>query len=261
MVKFKILSLLAALSLLVSCKKDQKIEPKEEPIPVDHKTEVELNFSAKINGAILQLSPVKTFTNNTPGDTFSVERLRYYISNIKLKTNDGYVFAEPESYHLVDHSVNSSLSFKLKNMHEGSYNTIEFLIGVDSLKNVSGAQSGSLDPIHNMFWDWNNGYIIVMVEGKFVSLINTIGSDYTMHIGGFAGSYNCIRKVTLLFPSELFVKKGKKGNILVEADLDKLFSGATNIDLDSYNGVNLGKKAYDVAENYKSMFSVTQIIN
>ena len=50
-------------------------------------------------------------------------------------------------------------------MPAGNYNSLSFLLGVDSMHNVSGAQTGALDPANDMFWTWNSGYVMAKMEG------------------------------------------------------------------------------------------------
>ena len=81
------------------------------------------------------------------------------ISNFKLKKSDGTWWIHPESYFLVDLSNDLSTTLDLGSVPSGEYTELSYTIGVDSLRNVSGAQSGALSTTNNMFWSWNTGYI------------------------------------------------------------------------------------------------------
>ena len=37
-------------------------------------------------------------------------------------------------------------------------------LGVDSLRNVTGVQTGALDPAMDMYWTWNTGYVMAKLE-------------------------------------------------------------------------------------------------
>lgn len=256
-----VIFLWTAAMFLLSCKKDQRIESVSNKNDSGSNTTVNLKFKAKINNKDVTLSQTERFINAIPGDTFTVDRLDYYITNVKLKSVDGYTFAENESYHLVRHDDTPSTSFTLSNMKEGYYSSIEFLIGVDSTRNVSGAQTGYLDPAYNMFWGWNSGYIFIKVEGDFTSNNNSNPLPYNIHIGGFSGSYNCIRKCDLSFPELLDVTSGKQNALELEVNLDKFFTAEKNIDLTSYSSITIGKKAWEIANNYEKMFSVVKVVN
>jgi hypothetical protein len=126
---------------------------------------------------------------------------------------------------------------------------------------VSGAQAGFLDPAWNMFWGWSSGYIFFKLEGDFTSLSSAETLPYNMHIGGFSGPDQCIRKCALAFPKDLQIRKNRFAQIKIEAELDRLFDAVENIDLTSYNGVTIGKKAAAIASNYQKMFSVKEVSN
>ncbi len=75
-----------------------------------------------------------------------------------------------------------------------------FLLGVDSLHNVSGAQTDALDPAKDMFWTWNTGYVMAKLEGNSPSSA-LVNNKYEFHVGGFSGKYNVLKKIlNLLFP-------------------------------------------------------------
>ncbi|WP_316930094.1 MbnP family protein, partial [Hymenobacter sp. IS2118] len=42
----------------------------------------------------------------------------------------------------------------LKDIPVGDYQSVSFTVGVDSARNVAGAQTGALDPNNGMFWTW-----------------------------------------------------------------------------------------------------------
>ena len=67
--------------------------------------------------------------------------------------------SESESYHLVDQSQPGSLSWSFE-AEENPFTTLHFLLGVASARIVSGAQTGALDTLKDMFWTWNSGYIM-----------------------------------------------------------------------------------------------------
>ena len=101
---------------------------------------------------------------NASGENFSVTNFRYYISNVKLIKDDGSKYSVPNSYFLIDANDTNSLKVNLANIPGGKYTGVEYLIGVDSARNVAGAQTGALDPVNGMFWSWTQGYIFLKLE-------------------------------------------------------------------------------------------------
>src|SRR3954471_17985303 len=112
----------------------------------------ELSFKLMANGKTVEDS---TDYYNFAGDTFSISMFNYYVSNIVMTRSDGQKFVEKESYHLIKH-FDSITTLKIKDVPPAKYTRIDFLLGVDSTRNVSGIQSGALDRVNNMFWDWKS---------------------------------------------------------------------------------------------------------
>ena len=118
---------------------------------------------------------------------------------------------EKNSFHLIDESVPESQSFSLS-VPEGNYSSLNFLLGVDSLHNVSGAQTGELDPAKDMFWTWNSGYVMAKLEGNSPSSA-LVNHKYEFHIGGFSGKYNVLKNIELHFPENKTINFAAGQNI------------------------------------------------
>jgi hypothetical protein len=243
---------IAAIAVLAiafnSCRKD------ETTTPTPKSGSVLLEFSNKVGTDNLKMDG-STYKNQN-GDDFTVSKFNYYISNIKLNNKDGSAYAETESYHLLEQSNPSSLNFSVAAVPAGTYKSITFTIGVDSLRNVSGAQSGALDPANGMFWSWASGYIMVKMEGT--SPQSTAASnELRIHVGGFTGVNNTLSTVTLDLPNTITVN-GDENHIHLSADVQKLFGPSNIISFATTNVVHMpGADAKRVADNYKNMFSVT----
>lgn len=238
--------------LLWSCKKDPKIT--EDPVITGS---VDFNVTNVVGSVPLALS-TQTYVNENL-DTFNVNLFKYYISNIKLFRIDGYVYSETESYHLLNQNDTNSCKFRLQNIPTGEYIGMQFIIGVDSLRNCSGAQSGALDIINDMFWDWSQGYIFAKLEG---TSNQAVGGSFLHHVGGFTGLYNAIVKANPTFSSAILkVSEENPSKIYMKADVLEWFKNPTTIDLASYSGVGGGKKSAEIATNYSDMFSVAAIKN
>lgn len=78
------------------------------PIHESTSNTVKLNIINVVNNSIIKIADDIAYTTNTPkyinnyGNTFSIIKFRYYISNIKLKKQDGAYFIEENSCHLID---------------------------------------------------------------------------------------------------------------------------------------------------------------
>lgn len=128
---------------------------------------IKIIFKNKVKGSSIILND--SLYTNPFNEKYSITRLRYYVSNVCLNGSVNN-FKEKNSYHLIDESKKESQSFTIT-LPAGNYTSLNFLLGVDSLHNVSGAQTDDLDPTKDMFWTWNSGYVMAKMEGNSPSSI------------------------------------------------------------------------------------------
>lgn len=182
--KFQLKSVFASvfLSLMVlmtaSCKKEDSQDPNSEP------GDLKIQFEYVFGSNQIPWALGETLRHPKTGDTLTFSEFAFYVSNVRLQKADGSYWSEEESYHLICASCTLASQFELKDVPAGDYVGIEFLLGVDSARNVSGAQTGDLSPTRGMFWDWNTGYIMLKAEGT--SPQSSDGA-FTFHLGGFSG--------------------------------------------------------------------------
>ncbi len=241
-----------AVFSLAGCKKD-------ETTPTSQTGELDVEFEHTVGTAPLVLNS-RTYT--TPaGDQFTVSIFKYYVSNLRLTRTDGTEYAVPESYYLVNSAASATQHLALKNVPVGDYKALTFTIGVDSARNVSGAQTGALDPSNAMFWSWNSGYIFAKLEGT--SPQSQAASNALMfHIGGFKSPNNTIRTVSPAFPtgSQLLVRADHSPEIHYNVDVLRMFSGPNTIRFGTLSTTMGGASSVLIANNYaQGMFAVEHI--
>lgn len=203
-----------------------------------------------------------TYTNPTSSEQFTLSRFNYYISNIKLRKADGTEYAQPESYYLVQESATESKKLRLEDVPAGDYTGISFVVGVDSARNVAGAQTGALDVNNSMFWSWNTGYIFFRMEGNLLASSAYPAKSFLMHVGGFTKPYNAIRTVKLTFPSSnLLVRADHHPELHLKVDALQVLNGPQPIQLSTFVGAHTpDANTMRVANNYAAgMFSVEHI--
>lgn len=251
----KHLSVLAIAATLLFASCDPK---KNTPAPVETGN-ANIELANKVGTENLALN-TGNYTN-AHGDNFKVSMYKYYISNIELINENGSSYKEDYSYHLIDESVSTSKAFTLKNIPTGTYTKMKVVLGVDSTHNVSGAQTGDLDPSLGMFWEWSTGYIMAKIEGTSPQSGNAQGI-ISFHLGGFSGMYSSVKVVTYDLPQPLKVTTGTTPKINLESDLLKWFTGGTLIDFQSFHAVtSVGRDSYQISENYKYHLSVKSVQN
>jgi len=185
-INLKAVALAAIAVVAASCEK--------EPLPeVNGDFHIEMEYVWAMNNAPFALNT--DLYHPMTQDTLNFTTFKHYVSNVKLHNVDGSIWSDEESYYLVDLSDPSSLELHFANVPAGEYDGIEFTLGVDSLRNVSGVQSGALDPANNMFWSWSSGYIMIKAEGTYPS------GNFVYHLGGFSGEHSAITPKTIAFPN------------------------------------------------------------
>lgn len=258
LLKLSSLLLIASLALN-SCKKD-KTEPAPAEPETPASTAIQVEFEGMVGDSMLELS-TKTYTN-AAGNTFNVTTYKYYISNIKFIKTDNSVWAESNSYHLVDYSDAASTLLTIGGIPAGSYKSIEFTVGVDSARNVSGAQTGALDPSNGMFWSWNSGYIMAKFEGTSPQSTAS-ANNLKFHVGGFSGVNNTLKTISLSFGTQTAdVTNSTVPKVHLSNNLLEWFESPTTIDFSTINTIHMpGTAAKTVADNYADMFTFEHIHN
>ncbi|KAA5538621.1 MbnP family protein [Adhaeribacter rhizoryzae] len=244
------LFIIAFLPLLTSsCKEDA-----EPSLP----GEVKLAFKHVVGQNALSLED-QEYTNAN-GDKFKVSTFKYYISNVVLKKADGTEYKQAESYYLIDESKPASKLITISDVPAGEYSSLTFTIGVDSTRNISGAQTGALDPVNGMFWTWNSGYVFVKLEGTSPQSQN---GGLVFHIGGYAKPNNTIRTVSpALNGQKLRVAAGKAPQLHLKTNILSMFQGAHTIKFSELSSTMGGANSVKVADNYATgMFQVDRIDN
>lgn len=248
-----------------SCKKDSAIKSNTKDPSLDQTSKSEkygtvtITFSNKVGEQDLALNSGNYVNANS--DSFTVSKFKYYISNLVLRKADGSSYIQKESYHLIDQNSGTNYSIVLDSVPIGTYTGVNFLLGVDSTRNTSGAQTGALDPALGMFWSWNQGYIFLMMEGNSPNS-TSFNNSLIFHLGGFTPPYNCIRSINPTFDSkELIVSGAKTSKVAIKTDVLKMFMGRSPIKFAQTSVAMGGAVATTIADNCVDMFKVTAIEN
>ena len=195
--------------------------------------------------------------SNYFGEQYSISKLKYYVSNIMLTSGDKNVHVE--DHYLVNAAAEEN-SFEIS-LEAGNYTNLRFLLGVDSIHNCSGAQTGALDPMNDMFWTWNSGYVMFKLEGS--SPVST--SDLNRiehHVGGYKGTNNVATEINMSLSGkdQLELKAGSTTELVIETNLDNYWHGNSDIKISELPVCMItGDLAKKIASNFKGLFSIKSI--
>lgn len=198
---------------------------------------------------------------NAGGETYSVTRLRYYLSGFRLQQADGRwveapVHADsPDGYYLVDEAAPESKRFRLPPLPAGTYTAIGFTLGVDAARNHAGAQTGALDPVRGMFWTWNSGYIFLKLEGQSPAS-PAPEQAYEYHLGSDA----LARRIVLpLGAKPLRIEAKLQPTVHLVADVAALFAGQPPLSIAAHWDVMDAQKGAPIIDAAAAMFRVDHI--
>lgn len=256
---------LASFWFIVSCKKEST--PPE--FSATDKGSIEIEFDNVAGGEDLALN-TGVYTN-AAGESYSITKFNYYISNIILKNENGtdYVVPQDDSYFLIQEENEATHVAELENIPAGNYTGISFTVGVDSAKCAAPVEerTGVLDPAAggaDMYWSWNSGYIFLKMEGT--SAASATG-DFMYHIGGFGGyssaTINNIKTISLTIPGggKATVRTDITPEMHLLTDAKKVLDGTTNVSIASNSMVMFADYSVNIANNYASMFTIDHVHN
>lgn len=196
------------------------------------------------------------------GESISIERLRYVISDITFRTNNGEVL-NTDVYNLVDVTNNDGLNFTLaRTIPAGNYANVSFTFGLDNednSQNYLDLNSASFN-VPDML---GGGYHYMQFDGKFI--------NSNMEEQGF--NYHAIRAVdnpgtNPTFPQDTFftvnlgpVNIAAVTEIEVEMNIAQWFKEPNLWDLNVYNQMLMPNSTAQILmyENGQNVFSLGEV--
>ena len=185
---------------------------------------------------------------NDFGENYTISKLKYYISNVTIES--GEKRKTTGDIYLIDASKKNIISLIVSSKN---ITGLSFLLGVDSALNCSGAQSGALDPLNDMFWTWNNGYVFFKIEGNCEASKADL-HRIEHHIGGFKGTNKTMREIYFPIKNKNLLKNKV---LVVQLDIDKYWNGKNKLRMAEMPVIKTaGVQAKNAADNFDVMFSI-----
>lgn len=256
-ISYYMLGAMLSILFITSCKKDEKPTP-TTPDTIILYGEMELELEHFFGSSSFALN---TDYTTGQGEQVNFSTAKYYISNIQLHKTDGAVWSQPDSYYLVDLGTPETAMLHLHDVPTGDYEGITFTVGVDSTRNVSGAQTGALSVSNNMFWSWNSGYIFIKLEGTSPQ---SESGGFSYHCGGFTGTNNAIRERHYYFsPAEMRIRIESAPVVHMTVDLKNVFDNtASPVSTAVMSNVHMpGANAKTVATNFADGIAFDHVHN
>lgn len=281
MKNFKYITLaLITLISLNSCSNDDDNDNTTE-IVANVSGNTQINFDAKVGTADFALNTPYTIA----GQSLQFERLRYWISDVKLVNAKNENYSVANSYFLIEETTDIKVqegkytypakkreTIDLNAVPSGSYTKIIFSVGIDAAHNDNmSLQAGELSQLNgmtNVSWMWHTSYIFSALTGKNLSQLTAeIPATATkpavpaapVAISVETGLNTNFRTVEITLPTALVVNNGKTAKLNLNVDLLQIIK---DIDLVVNPKVSASKPELmtKVADNYKnSVFTVKSV--
>ena len=127
---------------------------------------LQLQFMPKVAGENLQ--PASFRYQTSAGETFSITRVSYLVSDFTLQRNDGSWLEISNSVAWLDYEQNRD-SVRLE-IPPGEFRSLRFLVGLNTrLNHADPARFPANHPLNpnlnGLNWSWQGGYIFLALEG------------------------------------------------------------------------------------------------
>ena len=232
---YKYLSILITTILFFSCKKEEGcIDPTalnyNSEATIDNGScnyapisDLNIHFTQTVNGNPLILDSM--MYTNQENDNYSIQTVRYLLSDITLHTDNG-TSTLLDDVHFIDLSIDSTLTLHIAEIVDKNYTAISFTMGLDSTKNIT-----DLFLNENFFpsFAWpdfmGGGYHYMQLEGGF----NTVFNGYATHTGGTNGLDFSFTKN---FPIALNMENANS-TVIINMEINNWYSNPNTISLTS----------------------------
>lgn len=255
----KIYTFLFIAASFLSCGNDDQDDAKKTP------GSLELNFVHSVGSEGLQLG--NTY-QNTSSESFTVNELKYIISNITLTRKNGTEFIYPvaDSYFLINEAQADTKKILLNDIDAGEYTKITFGFGVDPTKYP--IESGTLNFVPTaeeagMLWSWSAGYKFIKFEGTFTSATVTTETPFLIHVGSHGANLDNYKEIELSLVSDTGTNTTIEGEVdaiqSVFFDLSRVFDGPNVIRIEDKTDIQVDPvNAPKIANNIQTAFFIPQ---
>ena len=161
----------------------------------------------------LELQHVYLTQNN---DSISFSILKIYFSDFRFKDKISGRITSIDTLIFYDLADSSTHSF-FNDLNLSNYESVDFTLGLDSSKNVSGELENAYDPLLGMYWAWNTGYINLKIMGES-SAVPTNSHEFEFHLGGYRSPFATAETIQVDLNDQY-----------IYFDLEKLFSESINL--------------------------------
>src|SRR5271170_955870 len=128
---------------------------------------LQIQIMPEVSGENLQ--PASFRYQTSAGETFSITRVSYLVSDLGLQREDGSWLEFSNSVAWLDYEQNRD-SIRLGGIPPGEFLSLRFTVGLSAALNHSNLTNfpagHPLNPdVNGLYWGWQGGYIFMALEG------------------------------------------------------------------------------------------------
>lgn len=241
---YSTLLLFSVVVIATGCKKE-----KENIIP-EPAAYSDVNFKMDYSVDAMPLYFDSMIYTNAAGNKYSVTKIHYYLSRLKLYAKGVLKYSSNDIFYLDAASANYA-GFKLKNVPALQYDSVSFNIGLDEAQNISNSLPASNENIVMAWPDMmGGGYHFLKLEGHWQDSNGNAG--YAMHIG--KNGFHIQTGVKSIFN----LQPGMVLNLKMKMNVNEWFTTPNMYDLANDGVYSMGNEALmrKLSENGRDVFTI-----
>jgi hypothetical protein len=238
---------MCSVFLFNACKKNPPKPQKAESV------KLKFNFEHLVNATPLVTNSIQY--TNAAGNPFSVQNLRYFISDVTIYSAGNAFKIDDEHYIDIENITTFNYS-PAQQFTNAIYDSISFTFGLNATKNINGHFVNP--PESNMTWPtpMGGGFHYMQLEGKFDSA--TVTKNYAFHTGPSGGN-QFFFNVSL--PNSSFTADGTDIEVSIAMNIEKWFETPNIYDFNQHKASIMGDTATQrlIQQNGHDVFSIIAI--
>lgn len=145
----------------------------------DKHGELTLFVSHEVDGTPLVTDALR-YTNEA-GNSYLVNEVQWFISNLELEDYDGNRIVLAETWY-IDTNIPETQTLRISEVPTGSYRIMRFTFGLNDADNTTGRFNNP--PESNMFWpdELGGGYHYMKLNGKYLTA-DSLLAPLAIHLG------------------------------------------------------------------------------
>ncbi|MFW5701266.1 MAG: MbnP family protein [Cyclobacteriaceae bacterium] len=251
--------LLFTTAIFISCEENltEGINPTNDSIQTNTLT---FYFDHTVDGQGVVYNDIRY--QNDAGNQFSVNTLRYFISDIRLHSYNGAT-VKLDTFHYRDIDIPQTRSITIKDVPNGQYNYISFIFGLDSIRNKDFALPPTQD-YNNMEWPipMGGGYHYMKFEGRYI-LSNGETGNFNTHTGRLKTMDGTIYEnfIHINLPESAFEMKDDNWEMQVYMNLNEWYRNPHVYDIENFGQAIMNNQEAQqmLKENGADAFSIGYI--